>query len=157
MAAFTVVSLVAVVPRSARADDNKMYPGSFCQPEDTSTDVRATYTGAMNNYGSYSHSVNCPILRDRTTNTNGTDDVWVNVYRGSLAGSTLLSCTFYSIDGNTGSPFFYNAAATAGVGREKLVIRVTNSAGYGPYSLHCLLPIGSSIVAYQLSEHVPTD
>jgi hypothetical protein len=75
MAVFAILGLAAMARQPAHADDNKMYPGSFCQSEDTGTDVRASAIGAMYNYASFSHNVNCPIVRDRTTNTDGTDDV----------------------------------------------------------------------------------
>ena len=156
MAAFAMLGLAAIAGRPALADDNKMYPGSFCQLEDTGTDVRASATGAMYNYASFSHHVNCPILRDRTTNTDGTDDVWVNVNRSGAAGTLPLSCTFYSIDGNTGAVVYFNSASTTATGWQKLVIPVSKSASYGPYSLHCTIPIASQILDYQLSEHLPT-
>ena len=156
MAVFAILGLAAMARQPAHADDNKMYPGSFCQSEDTGTDVRASAIGAMYNYASFSHNVNCPIVRDRTTNTDGTDDVWVNVFRNGLAGAAPLSCTFYSINGNNGAVVYFNSASTTATGWQRLVIPVTSSASYGAYSLHCTLPIASQILDYQLSEHLPT-
>jgi hypothetical protein len=140
--------------RPAMAGDNKAYPGSMCQRWGNSVaDIAAADGSAVRNGSYYDvYTVSCPLVRDNTINTNGTDDAWVYVYRSSYA-ITPLSCSFLSDRASDGVTVYQYTASTSAVGSAKLIIKVPDSVTPGPYSIRCALPPRSEIYSYIVPEH----
>jgi hypothetical protein len=139
---------------TAVAGDNKIYPGSMCESFDGSSDVKKTGVSAIiNSNYTFNRTVYCPVVRDNTTNTDGTGDIWVYVYRSSY-GTGALTCTFYSTSATDGAIVNYYSKSTSAVGAIKLTIPVPNSTAGGPYDIVCVLPARSEVYTYQVLEHL---
>lgn len=91
----------------------------------------------------------CPIVRENTTNTNGT--VSVEIFVTNVAGQHL-SCQLYSYDMyDTLIAGSVPKSTTAG-GKQPLTVEVNSSAAKGHYSLRCMLPSGAKLHAYEVRE-----
>jgi hypothetical protein len=152
--ALAVLCLSTVTQQSAVAVDNKAYPGSMCQPWGNAlAPLIATDGGGVVNYSTTSLlTASCPVVRDNTTNTNGTPEVWVYVTRDATATSPL-SCTLYSTRASDGATMYTRTDDTNLVGNVKLAIAFPSSATPGPYNLLCVLPQLSKIHAYLVPEY----
>jgi hypothetical protein len=150
--ALAALCLAATQPVAAA--DNKAYPGSMCGPFSGAPDIEADGGNAavINTSNSFDRTVTCPVVRDNTTNANGTGTVWVYVYRDPAAANSL-TCTFYSTRASDGVTLFSPSALTNAAGFARLNITVPNSVAGGPYNLVCSLPPQSKIFAYLVPEY----
>jgi hypothetical protein len=126
----------------------------MCQPFSGAPDIEADGGNAavINTSNTTDRTVTCPVVRDNTTNTNGTGDVWVYVNRSNIA-INQLSCTFYGTRASDGVTLFSVIRSTSAVGPVRLTIPVPNSVAGGPYNLLCSLPPQSIIYAYLVPEN----
>jgi hypothetical protein len=163
---FAVVTLLTLLwmPVLGLADDNKVYPGSACVPESSSLYAEGgigTALGTIVNLTGETIAVNCPIIRDNTTNTNGVRNVTVRVFippqHFNLIQQGNTGCTVFSLDGFVDSaPGGVVTLAYPNVGQLSLEFsgehRVTVSFPLGQYFLRCALPSGAAIVSYLVIE-----
>lgn len=153
LAALAVLCLTASAQPAAAAD-NKAVPGSACQGwGNVNAEITATDGGGVLN-GSFTsaYTVSCPVVRDNTTNGNGTGDAWVYVYRDG-ATATQLTCIFKGTRASDGTDFYSNSRSTAAVGNVRLTIPVTSSTAGGFYNILCVLPARSKVHGYLVPEY----
>jgi hypothetical protein len=120
-----------------------------------------TALGTIVNLTSDTIGVNCPIVRDNTTNTNGLRNVTVRVFIPESAADLIrtgeLGCTVFSLNS-----FVESAPGTPvrlpypNIGRLSLEFsgeqRVTASFPLGQYFLRCTLPPGGILASYLVIE-----
>jgi hypothetical protein len=169
---FILVALITSLtwlwmPAVAFAADHKVYPGSACVPNSPSSAAPSiSYLGGFimntSSDGSSSITVNCLIVRDHTTNTDGLRNVSVRVLIPSRAAATVrtarLGCTLISWNGFSGigegtsvrRPYseiyvndedFDQQQSLEFSGEQRLKA----SFSLGQYALRCDLPAGSFI------------
>ena len=144
---------LAAVAGSAQALDRKAFSGNGCEAYfgSNEADLDASIYG-IHNRASGNRWVSCPIVRDNTTNTNGTSVVWV----GADKGVGTLSCYLRSQQGQ-GSNVTSDSAFTSAFGKQWLRLDVNSSSNYGYYMLYCSLPSNSRIASYHVEEFTFTD
>ena len=155
--------------------DAKMYPGSACQPyHGTQAFHFLTFQNGIAprllRQNSDPHPkalwVTCPIVRDNTSNTDGTWkfdegaglDVFVDVPED--ADPKLLSCHLFSYDllsGHLLDDDKNDSPVSFAPGRFALSLSVNRSSRVGNYVFLCHLPWRSTLRAYRVREYVSTD
>ena len=161
---------------AAAAADFKTFPGASCQVEANISYGNGLpsqwylWGGAYSNTNStdlltgYDHVV-CPIMRDRTINTNGTQHVLVSIYNSGNGRG--FSCDLWSLDKFAGSnlatngfPFaletFTASVPTTTTGFVDLALDLSLSTVGGYYALHCEVPPGGYIYRYEVGEFSDT-
>ncbi|MEQ1557412.1 MAG: hypothetical protein ABL933_00560 [Methyloglobulus sp.] len=153
--------------------DFKVFPGASCQVE-----YSTNYGGGVSSWqlwggaysntntdlvGGYDHVI-CPIVRDKTTNLNGTQHVKVSIYNS--ANGRGFNCDLWSVDKyagtNTAVQGFpvpmetYTATSPTTVGFYDLALNVKTSKASGYYALHCEVPPGGYIYRYEVGEYADT-
>lgn len=133
--------------------DSKTYPGITCEAQAVpEMDDFSNLAFDMVNANSGKRNVVCPIVRDNTTNTDGTHSVYVNV---SNAVNRTLECTLYSSD-QFGSFIDSDSDTTSNGGNQTLYLDVDNSAEDGFYGINCNLPYTAAIRSYEVREFLDT-
>lgn len=134
--------------------DNKTMPGNACQA------MYGSQSNGLNHYAPFLHNtandnlrVTCPIVRDNTSNGNGT---WsANVYGWNPPGANFF-CSLYSY--STHGALQQVALANTGVaGNITLSLDVNNSAFNGFYTIYCSLPGNARLYSYRWAEPLRTD
>lgn len=98
--------------------------------------------------GSLPAWVLCPIVRDNTTNIDGT--LGVDVYIKNVAGQSY-QCQLVSVRPN-GTTVDSNTKSTTTAGEQTLVLDVNGSVNGGSYTLFCNLPSGAWLFSYRVRE-----
>ena len=166
-----IATLLAAMtsPSAVLASDDKVYSGAGCQPEQGPNITQFAYPyGGIYNQGQTWQTVNCLIVRDNTTNTNGVTvtvrfDPGVEAAYQSWAG---LGCGVWAFDQTTHPP--YNTAKLPPYGGilvsqqypsnlevgvvNILTIHQPHSFSRGHYVLYCQLPPSAGVVSYWVSE-----
>ena len=133
--------------------DNKTMPGNACEA------MYGSQSGVLNHYtwGLYNTAngyvrVSCPIVRDNTSNGNGT---WsANVYGFNPGGN--FACSLYSYSTH-GALQQVASANTAAAGNITLSLDVNNSSFNGFYTIYCNLPANARLYSYRWAEPLRTD
>ena len=149
-----MLAALAICTQPALAGDRKTFPGSSCTTwGNVNAEITGTDGGAVLNASFTSaYTVSCPIVRDNTTNTNGTPDVSVYGYRdGSTA--TPLTCIFKVTSASTGADYYSLSRASSLTGNINLTIPVTASQSGAFYNMLCILPPRSKIYGYIVPEY----
>lgn len=134
--------------------DSKTFHGSECQAlEGSHVSDFNYYANRVYNIGSDTSTITCPIVRDNTTNTNGT--YGTEIYVNNVAGQKL-SCKLYSYSSHGVLVESSYKSTTAG-GNQTLYPNVNLSKNMGNYSLVCELPKGASLYSYKVKEFLKTD
>jgi hypothetical protein len=147
------LTILALAAQPAFAGDRKTYPGNACQPfnQTTANDLEMDGSGLKNLSTSNVRVVYCPIVRDNTTNSDGTDDIEVFGYNDR---SLTFSCNFVATSAATGTAVASSAQSVSVPGDFKLVIPgVKKSSSGGYYYLGCSIPPSSKIYGYIVPEH----
>lgn len=156
--------------------DAKMYPGSACQPYygtaayrflSFQNGIAPRLVSNQNETPPEAEWVTCPIVRDNTSNTDGTWNngasgtgvyVWVDVPADS--NPDLLSCHLFSYDmvsGNLLDSHNNDNPTQLASGRYVLGLDVSRSTVAGNYVVRCYLPWKSTLRAYRVTEYLSTD
>ncbi|WP_145998558.1 hypothetical protein [Methyloterricola oryzae] len=134
--------------------DAKTYPGINCEAQATAQDADFSNVGFdMFNIATAKRSVVCPIVRDNTSNLDGTFSVRVHV---NNAANKTLTCTLYS-NSQYAVPIDSNQASTSATGDQTLFLDVDLSEEGGYYGINCSLPSGTAIRSYEVREYLDTD
>ena len=144
----------AITHHAAVAGDNKVYPGSMCQPREPTQELRITNAGAtlLNISDLHHQEVVCPFVRDNTINENGTSgELWVFVDR-EPPSTTAFRCTFTVSRIEDGGIAFAFHDQFTGLGPARLEIPITHSIPLGPYTMSCVIPPRSMIYGYAVPE-----
>ena len=149
-----MLAALAIWAQPAQAGDRKTVPGSACTSwGNTLAEITGSDGGAVLNASFTSaYTVSCPVVRDNTTNTNGTPDVSVYGYRDG-ATATPLSCIFKVTTASTGADYYSLSRSTSLTGNVSLTIPVTSSQSGAFYNLICVLPPRSKIYGYIVPEY----
>jgi hypothetical protein len=149
-----MLTVLAVGMQPALAGDRKTFPGSSCRTwGNVNAEITGTDGGAVLNASFTSaYTVSCPIVRDNTTNTNGTSDVSVYGYRDGST-TTSLSCIFKVTSASVGTDYYSLSRATSLTGNIMLTIPVTTSQSGAFYNMLCILPPRSKIYGYIVPEY----
>jgi hypothetical protein len=146
-AAAALLVAVVVVP-SALGSDGKIYPGAMCRAENQSYQQDLFYyRGGVENDGSSSRVVECPLVTDDTSNTSGLQELKVYVY---IPQSGTVSCYAFSYDsdGDIYDSDYGSRTSTGAIDFGSSIDSVDN----GFYRLRCTLPVGTRIAAIRASE-----
>jgi hypothetical protein len=148
-AMMTMLVLTALVT-SAYA--TRIFAGAECQLQNASQ-VAATpkygKEGTIENSSGITLNVVCPVVRDNTSNVNGTQNFTVRVVSNGLDD---VLCTSYSTDENGNLIDNFTDTTNSNV-PETLNINLSLSAAKGTYSMGCELPPGSKIFNYRVHEY----
>lgn len=158
--AATVLTLLAT--SHAQADDYKMYPGTFCQPNNPSIAVYDGFGGICNTSTSLALTVRCPVVRDEP------DGGFPNEVRHSARTGNknekvecvLRNMQTFALDGagpsNNGAgmaAFFAELTDVEYTDNNDFQVQhvFTHLAGvgdipFGPYMLSCRLPASKVVV-----------
>ncbi len=150
--ALTILALAAGT-QPALAGDRKTYPGNACLPfnETTASDIERDGSSVKNLSANNTRIVFCPVVRDNTTNSDGTEDIEVFGYNDR---SLTFSCVFWATTAGTGSVVASSTQSVSVPGDFKLVLPgVTKSSSGGYYYLTCNIPPFSKIYGYIVPEH----
>jgi hypothetical protein len=131
------------------AGDVKVHPGMFCAPYyygETYGKFRNTFNGTTND-GDLTKTLNCPILRDVTTDTDG---VTVKVRGYAPAGG--YSCILRSYESPTGFSYSTTISSPTVAGNFEVTGTLANSYANGLYNLTCSMPPGAAIYSYSVDE-----
>ncbi len=143
-----------VLGASAFAYDTKVMPGSACNPESGSqADTFTTWWDYISNGDSVNAHVNCPVVRDRAYNANGTEFAYAYV---ASSNSKTLTCILYSYS-STGGFIASDSESTTSNSAVSLYLDVSASGSAGYYDIHCDLPPGGRVFGYRVGEFEPTD
>jgi len=126
----------------------------MCQPINSTEAAQlvASDIRLHNNSTTRQAFVVCPLVRDNLTNTNGTKDVKINVYRNPNYAQAKFSCTLYSrtetgnyIESDTG---FFN-----GFGKGYIGLDMDKGTQYGNYTVRCSILRKSNLYNIVMLEH----
>ncbi|MBI2892757.1 MAG: hypothetical protein HYY06_04345 [Deltaproteobacteria bacterium] len=145
--ALALLVAVVIVP-SALASDGKIYPGAICRAENQSHQQDLFYfRGGVENDGSSSRWVDCPLVTDDTNNTSGLQELKAFVY---IPGTTTVTCYAYSYD--SGGEIYDSAShsrnSTGALDFDSEIDSVDN----GFYRLRCWLPVDTRLATIRASE-----
>jgi len=136
--------------------DSKILAGNACQFADVTTIVNPSFafdSGRILNTADIPVSVICPVVRDNTTNTDGTLAVQVRVNGGN---DQDVLCTVTSRD--RFAKFLRDDFGVGGKdGPQTITLDVNTSVASGAYELTCLLPPRGAVLTYQITEFTPTE
>ncbi len=129
------------------ADDAKTFAGATCEAYlgSESSDFQATTSNEIRNNSDGFRWIECPIVRDRTVNSNGFRSAQV------FASHTNTSCRIYSrtatggardVEIRNGSTMNFN--------------QINLSSLRGSYHMICRLPSGGRLRSYTVHEFTPT-
>jgi len=161
------------VAGTASAANDKVYSGAACVPEQGHKVANVIYPfGAVQNVGSAPATVNCAIVRDNTTNTDGLATVKVRLWNGRQfldSNALAFGCGVWAFskfrtpeDFNQGAGFqklFAKSYSTiqrdlnSGIVTELVFDNIDTSFAQGEYVLFCQLPPKTAVVSYLVSEH----
>lgn len=137
--------------------DAKIFPGSMCQPyggmlftqsDDLLYGDGAVMAADMNGPRVW---VDCPIVRDDATGTDGVDMVRVTVEDQDEVLN--FDCYVRAYD-KWGARVAQVSDSSTGTGHQILDLDLDQSAEYGTYTLWCTIPPNLSILwAYRVYEH----
>ncbi len=134
--------------------DAKTYPGIHCEAQSVAQINDFTNLGFdMFNATQGRKHVVCPIVRDNTSNTNGTHSVYVYV---SNPANRTIECTLYSYDRYSGL-IDSDTNSTSNPGDQTIFLDVDNSIERGYYGINCRLPQNGAIRSYEVREFHDTD
>ena len=158
LAAAIVAFMLSVQVNSAPPDrlppppdyDMKSYPSSLCKPLYGQEQYAEFLPGMVRNADStVMLALMCPIVRDDVTNTDGTDEIVVNIYQGVFIGPSM--CIVYSFDED--HSIVESVTDTAvDPNFTQLNLELSESARNGYYELLCILSPSSSLYSYRVSE-----
>ena len=146
-----MMTMLVLTALATSADATRIFAGAECQLQDPSQ-VAATPEygfGTIENSSTITLNVICPVVRDNTSNTNGTQNFTVRVVSN---GNDDVICTSYSTD-EDGQLIDNVTATTDSNVPETLNIDLSLSADKGTYSMRCVLPPGSMIINYRVNEY----
>lgn len=153
--------LVTLSSPTAFASNDKVFPGAACVPEQGAVGSQIAYPyGTAQNQSTTTKTVNCVIVRDTTTNTNGATVV-VRFSFSSPVSTLGTGCGLWAFDPNKVPPGAYPQGYLAyqqfpgsyTVGSTySLTLTLNNSYAKGQYMLFCQLPSGASVNSYFLTE-----
>lgn len=143
--------VLGVTSSIALAVDAKTTPGVACQERYGSQAADFNrYSPYIQNTSTSTRYVVCPVVRDNTDNTNGTDSYYTDV-RVYNAGGTLW-CYLDSSD-ETGALRNWDYRSTTTTGYVALENDLNTSYVRGYYNLYCSLPPNSRIQGYRIGEY----
>lgn len=137
---------------NAYALDSKVMPGSACQPVQSAIATDITRFGSLFNSQGESILIDCPVVRDNTTNTSGTVTAAVRVDGDGLK----VSCNLNSYNGS-GDIVASDSAESTSTVPSTLFLKLFQSASGGSYGIACSLPKSGELINYTVSEPTPTD
>lgn len=150
--------LVALAPGSAIADA-KVYHGTWCRPsamsmEDAPADyfslMPATSEGAASGQVALGGSLDCPIVRDVTQNSDGLADVEVDIVASEAMPGTA-ECTLISL-ARDGKVLATQVRSTSTSGALDFGDSLNVSDALGYYHLACYLPASWTLTRYVVDE-----
>jgi len=153
--ALLLLSLLSAPAGMAAAVDTKWIAGAWCIPEDEDDTSFIT-----DNYGEFirgtssTRHLQCPILRDNTTNTTGLDSITMQVI---CPTNVTVSCTATSRN-NQSSALSYATKSCTGGNHDHLdwdSDDITSSSSGGYYHISCTISGSSAsgaIVSYEWVE-----
>ena len=138
---------------SALAGDDKVFSGNGCRSYYGNQESRLHHLARYTRNASSSTTwVSCPLVRDNTTNGNGTNQVLIRVYRdGTVSENIDLYCQLVS--GNGYGSYHADSDSYLGHGNAQLVLDVNSSWWRGQYSVRCKLPRNARVYSVVLREH----
>ena len=146
----TVLALSLGMQTSAFAGESKEYVGSTCLPGyETHSDKNWNRLNARFN-AEGTISVRCPMVRDKTTNTNGIDYAYVRIYR--KPGNPSPKCWFWNHD-KYGSNYIGDSYGSFPLGYSFRKFDISSSYNRGGYSWWCSLRQGDKVTSYKLREN----
>lgn len=159
--AFTIA---AVGFNAAHAGDEKIFPGSSCQPAHPSDAGKLMYTAAgVKNISSGSAKIRCPVVRENIRTPSGVIEVWLTGMREKPGSYTLpprtdltdWQCIFTATNHRGESVSSEVTHLPVNVGRvvRKLTGIDQSHVEAGHYSLGCWLPSGATFVEYEVEEY----
>lgn len=151
-----------IIPPPAPRYDAKVFSGNLCKAyygRDNAS-IDSYVHGANNNHATLGKWVSCPIVRDNTTNTNGTWNWWFSrgvqvAVRNAASGSRRLTCNLRSYTSTGG--FLESNSGFRLPGTGTINLDLNKSANMGFYSMYCYLPPRSRIISYKVIEYASTD
>ncbi len=137
---------------NALAEDAKVFPGSNCHPQShSSATLAAGINGVFyNNSSTRNVIVNCPLVRDTVTNTDGAY-LRVIVRKFGLSQVQGFRCTLMS-SSQLGSTLAATSKGTVEQGVRALDLGVNRRGRFGSYQATCTVPPRGRIYSYKLSE-----
>jgi hypothetical protein len=145
-------TMLVLTALTTSAYATRIFAGSECQvfnPTQVTGIPDYDFAGLSNSGAAVADlTVICPVVRDNTSNINGTKNFTARV---ASNGSDLLFCTFYSLDEN-GTLIDVNTQSTTSGVPVTLNLDVGVSANKGYYNMACTLPPGTTIFSYRLEE-----
>ncbi len=150
---FQLVSPSLTLALTTASKDYKTFHGSTCQPFSgrQQGDIAHRDNGVQN-LGSGTRTIVCPIVRDNTKKTTG---VWADIYVNNPAGSSF-TCWLDS-RGKFGNVIQWQHRTTALQGNQQLHIDIYNNVQDGNYNLYCTVPKNGRIASYKIGEILRTD
>jgi hypothetical protein len=146
------VMMLVLTALATSAYATRIFAGAECQLQDpinVSGLPEYGFGTILNGFGAPGDvNVVCPVVRDNTSNLNGTADFTVRVVSN---GADFVLCSSYSVD-EDGTLIDTVTASTNSNVPVTLNIDLAISANKGAYSMRCVLPPDSMIINYRLKE-----
>lgn len=157
--ALIVTMFILPFQSTVASTDYKVYPGSFCQPYDDTTDYRTLYPGDLGNItneSSYTNTVICPAITDHWDTI---DDVQAYFWALDRHNSVDVDCTLHSrnYDGSANYSDTYGTSGNETYVQGVLIYdTLTAGANYSIYMM-CYIPgvystNKSSLYSYRIKE-----
>ena len=137
--------------------DVKTYHASMCRSARPYDHTTADSSGVRSTYEDEDARVDCPIMRDDATGTNGVKRAWMHVSDTDPYIDHNISCSLVSLD-KWGEIIDYDSVQTEDApGLTTLFFSVTESDEYGTYRLACDLgyytsSYGLRLISYAVEE-----
>ena len=149
----TMLALLVLTTLAPRAYATRIFAGSECQifnPSVITSIPVYDFAGIANDSSAVDDlTVVCPVVRDNTSNTNGTSDFTVRVV--SSGGNSVL-CALYSLDEDSTLVDVHLETTTSGT-PVTLNLDVNLSTNKGYYNMVCTLPPGAAVFNYRIKEY----
>jgi hypothetical protein len=138
---------------NASAIDWKSEPGAKCQAYFGNQETLINKYAGLGAYNTSAGNVwvNCPVIRDNVTNTNGTAGTWVWINQTATQSTRCFN--------RSAQPSGANVQTVNGTrtGSGWLYIRPTVSVSLGTYDIYCSLPTRASVSTVLNTEYPDTN
>lgn len=120
---------------TASATDDKIHPGSMCQPKLAADAQYVNYLDAAVAHSKQTRvSFSCPVVRDNTTNTNGIYRVLVRLKTGSISSQTRCGVLTRGHNGELLSSKLLNATPARFTSQTVTFAGINSSAKNGEHT-----------------------
>ena len=146
----TLLALALGLQSIVEAADAKEYPGSACLPDSRNTSS-LDYIRFRNGFEARDTIiVECPIVRDNATNTNGINYAFIRIHREP--GNPSPFCSFIHKD-HFGKRLRSQDYSSFPVGDSYRKYKINSSFNRGSYVFRCALRNGDVLYSYKVSEY----